>query len=105
MTTQPTRQRLEAALTELEALIRTQYPDARFSIARGPEDPQEVHLVATVDVEDTDRVLDVVMERLLELQVTEGLPISVSPRRTPKRRAALWAAKRQPAVLPSVDQL
>lgn len=87
--------RLETALAELRQLIAERYPEARFSVAVGPEDPQEVHLVATVDLEDPDEVLDVVMERMLQFQLDEGLPVYVSPRRTPQRRAALWAAQRQ----------
>jgi hypothetical protein len=41
--------RIEAALAELKQLIKGRYPEARFSVAGGPEDPQEVHLVATMD--------------------------------------------------------
>src|SRR5512144_117797 len=87
--------RLETALAELRRLIAARYPDARFRVAAGPEDPQEVHLVATVDLEDPDEVLDVVLERMLQFQLDEELPVYVSPRRTPQRRAALWAARRQ----------
>jgi hypothetical protein len=64
-------------------------------LPRGPEDPQEVHLVATIDLEDTDEVLDVVMERMLQFPLDEGLPVYVSPRRTSRRRAVVWAAQRQ----------
>src|SRR5512144_1167148 len=87
--------RIETALAELRRLIAARYPDARFSVAAGPEDPQEVHLVATVDLDDPDEVLDVVLERMLQFQLDEGLPVYVGPRRTPQRRAALWAAQRQ----------
>ncbi|HET9117440.1 MAG TPA: hypothetical protein VFN75_05070 [Pseudonocardiaceae bacterium] len=90
-----TKGRIEAVLAELRQLIAERYPEARFSVAAGPEDPQEVHLVATVDLEDPDEVLDVVMERMLQFQLDEGLAVYVSPRRTPQRRAAVWAAQRQ----------
>src|SRR5512144_867634 len=87
--------RIDAALDELRQLITERYPKAHFSVTHGPEDRQEVHLVATVDLEDTDEVLDVVMDRMLQFQLDEELPVYVSPRRTPQRRAALWAAQRQ----------
>jgi hypothetical protein len=90
-----TTNRMEEALDELRQLIKERYPEARFSVAAGPEDPQEVHLVATVDLDDPDEVLDVVMERMLQFQLDEELPVYVSPRRTPQRRAAVWAAQRQ----------
>lgn len=97
--------RIEAALAELKQLIKRRYPEARFSVAGGPEDPQEVHLVATVDLEDTDEVLDLVMERMLQFQLEEQLPVYVSPRRTPQRREAVWAAQRQRApLLPPIGQ-
>lgn len=95
------KSRMEAALAELRQLIAERYPGARFQVAAGPEDPQEVHLVATVDLEDPDEVLDVVMDRMLQFQLDEELPVYVSPRRTPQRCAALWAAQRpRTALLP-----
>jgi hypothetical protein len=100
-----TTSRLEAALAELRQLIAARYPQARFHVAPGPEDPQEIHLVATVDLDDPDEVLDVVMERMLDLQLEEGLPVYVSPRRTPQRRAVVWAAQRQRTPLPPSRQL
>src|SRR3546814_1184299 len=50
-------------------------------------------LVATVDVEDQDAVLDVVVDRMMELQIDEGLPIFVIPVRTAERVAAMRAAQ------------
>ncbi len=65
--------RIERAVEELEGMIRRRYPAATFEVAPG-EDPEGVYLWTTVDLEDTDPVLDVVMDRLLELEVDEGLP-------------------------------
>src|SRR4051794_8387996 len=76
------------ALDELQALIRRYYPGAKFRVTRGRDDPQAIHLVTTVDVEDLDAVLDVVVDRMMELQIAEGLPIFVIPVRTPERVAA-----------------
>ena len=80
------------ALEELKALIRRDYPGATFRVTRGRDDPQAIHLVTTVDVDDLDAVLDVVVDRMMELQIAEGLPIFVLPVRTPERIAAMRAA-------------
>lgn len=77
--------RLEAALAELSGLIRRRYPEASFEISRGEDDPAAVHLTTTVDVEDTDEVVDLVIDRMMELQIEEGLPIFVIPTRPVER--------------------
>src|SRR5436305_349516 len=72
---------IQQALDELQRMILQHYPDATFAVSRGEDDPKSIHLNATVDVEDTDEVLDVVIDRVLDLQVEEGLPIHVIPLR------------------------
>jgi hypothetical protein len=74
---------------ELEALILQRYPDATFRVTRSPDEPAVIHLLATVDVEDTDTVLDAVVERMMDLQIADGLPIYVIPVRPPERVLAL----------------
>jgi hypothetical protein len=81
------------ALEELKGLIRRHYPDAEFAISRSSEEPAIVHLVTVVDVDDTDRVLDVVIDRQIELQI-EGLPVFVVTERPPKRAMAMREAAR-----------
>src|SRR5262245_53911896 len=81
--------RVRRALDELEATIRRRYPQATFCVAHSPDDPTVIHLLATVDVDDTDAVLDVVVERLMELQIGEMLPIYVIPVRPPERVLAM----------------
>lgn len=68
--------RIASAVGELEALILARYPAARFDVCRG-EDPDGVYLRATVDVEDSDAVLDLVLDKLYDLQVEQGLPVHV----------------------------
>jgi hypothetical protein len=80
--------RMHAALKELETVIRQHYPEARFRVSCGEGDPTIVQLVATIDVEDTDPVLDVIMERLLELQA-EDLPVFVVTERPFERTVAM----------------
>src|SRR5918912_1360333 len=87
--------RVLAAVTELEELVRSRYPDATFRVGRGQDDPEAVHVYATVDLEDTEPVVDLVIERELELHLTEGLPVQVIPLRTPERNAAIVEALEQ----------
>ena len=82
--------RMVEAVAELKALILDQYPEATFDIGQG-EDPEGVYLTAIVDVDDRGEVIDLFLDRLVDLQVDEGLPLFVVPVRTPARTAALLA--------------
>ena len=70
--------RLQRAVDELQHLIRQVDPLATFQIVPG-EDPTGTYVLATVDVEDTELVMDTYMDRLLTLQIDEGLPLYVLP--------------------------
>lgn len=70
--------RLVSAAAQLRAMIAARYPDATFEVTDG-DDPPGLYLVPTVDVDDTDDVTAVIADRLLDLQVDEGLPIYVFP--------------------------
>lgn len=70
--------RMERALLELQRLIRGHFPTATFAVSRG-EDPEGVYLTTTVAVEDMDTVVDVIIDRLLAMQIDESLPIYVIP--------------------------
>lgn len=73
------------AMDELQGMIRARYPSTEFRIRPGVDDPETTYLVATVDVDDPDEVLDLVLDRLIQMQVNEGLPISLLPIHTPER--------------------
>lgn len=88
----PDDPRIQRAVSELEALIRDRFPSATFVVTRG-DDPEGVYLDAIVDLDDPDPVMDVVVGRLLALQIDEGLPVHVVPLRTTEREAALVAAR------------
>jgi hypothetical protein len=75
---------LQLALAELTKSILEKFPDATFEIGEG-QDPEGVYLIPTVDVDDTEEVFDLVVERLLHLQIERGLPIYVFPIRPLKR--------------------
>ena len=86
--------RVEAALAELRETIASAFPSATFAIETG-DDPEGVYLVPTVDAPDTDVVFDLVVDRLVDLQVDERVPVYVFPIRTPERiRAELEAERR-----------
>lgn len=88
-------QRTREALAELQGAIAEKYPTTRFEVRRAEDDPSAIHLVAVSDVDDLDEVGDLVLDRVIELQVDEGLPIHVIPVPTPERVAADVAAQRQ----------
>src|SRR4051794_4412537 len=87
--------RIRNALNELADLVRTGYPEATFQVTPAEDDPAIIHLVTRVDVDDPEEVANLVMDRMLELQIDEGLPIYLIPLRTPARIAALREAQRQ----------
>jgi hypothetical protein len=70
--------RLQRAVDELQHLIRLVDPLATFQVIPG-DDPTGTYILATVDVEDTELVMDAYMDRLLTLQIDEGLPLYVLP--------------------------
>lgn len=81
--------RRQLAVTELRGMIARRYPTATFDIGPGEEDLQVTHLTTTVDLDDPDEVADLVMDRMLELQLDEGISVYVIPIRTPERVARL----------------
>jgi hypothetical protein len=66
--------RMQQAIDELKNMIQARYPAARFRVSQSPDDPRIMHLVVVVDVEDTDAVMDVVVDRMMELQIDDHLP-------------------------------
>ncbi len=69
--------RINAALVELQEIIQARYPAATFVTFRG-EDPDGMYLRVTVDIDDTDEVIDLVIDRLVELGDDE-IPVYVIP--------------------------
>ena len=89
--------RTRQAVAELQNAIIARYPTTSFALERSPEDPASIHLLAVADVDDPDEVGDLVVERVVELQVDEGIPLHVIPLRTPEREQAAREAKRRGA--------
>jgi hypothetical protein len=90
--------RTENAVKELKGIISQKYPGASFELSRAEDAPDLIHLNTTVDLEDAGEVLDLVIDRVVELQADEGIPLHVIPIRTPERvRADLEVQRPQSA--------
>ncbi len=90
------------AVNELISLVKQRYPTASFAVGPGVDDPNVTHITATIDVDDPDEIVDLVIDRMLELQLDYGIPVYLIPLRTPERVAALQHQQQhQPAVLSS----
>jgi hypothetical protein len=94
-------QRWQSTVKELEDLGRQHYPETSFANEPGFDDPETTHIVATVDLDDPDEVVDLVIDRMLELQLDEGIPVYVIPIRTPERVAKLSKQLREERLRPS----
>ena len=81
--------RMRHAIEELSTLIRSHFPGARFTVGQAQDDAEILLLYAQVGADSIDEVLDVVMDRMLEFQVDEGLPIYVIPELRQRDAAAL----------------
>jgi hypothetical protein len=85
-------ERTRRAVQELEGVIAARYPTTTFKLARAADDPNSVHLLAVADVDDPDEVGDLVVDRVVALQVDEGIPLHVIPLRSPERVQAAFRA-------------
>ncbi len=88
---------MQAAIAGMKAFILERFPEATFRAFVGDE-PLGVYLATTVDVDDPDELLDVVIERVLDLQVEQGIPLHVLPLRTPERNAKMIAEQANTAL-------
>jgi len=90
--------RMAEAVHDLKDMITARFPQATFVIEEG-FDPEGMYLVTTVDIADTDEVIDTIGNRLLALQVDEGLPLYVAPLR-PIERVIAELREREAATAP-----
>jgi hypothetical protein len=91
--------RIEEAVHELKGVITEHFPHATFVVEEGV-DPEGIYLITTVDIADTDEVIELVGDRLVALQVEEGLPVYVTPLR-PIERVVAELREREVAMPPS----
>ena len=73
-----------AGIEEMKRVILSGYPEATFEVGYG-EEPVGVYLRATVDHEDLGEFVEYFIDRLVDLQLDEGLRLYVVPVRTPAR--------------------
>ncbi len=83
--------RITHAVAALQAMMVARYPEATCAVWQG-EDPIGTYITATVDVEDTDAVTALIIDRPIAMQVEEALPVYVIPVRPIGR---IRAARRQ----------
>ncbi len=79
----------QSAVSELTGLVKQRYPTTAFTVGPGEDDPDVTHITAIVDVDDPDEVVDMVIDRMLELQFDHGVPVYLIPIRTLERVAAV----------------
>jgi hypothetical protein len=86
----PITPRMEEAIAEMKERISDRFPATTYEMYQG-EDPVGIYLIAIVDTDDLEEVMDLIISRLVDLQVEEGLPLFVIPEPTPERNAAIVA--------------
>lgn len=85
--------RIQAALDELRGMILERFPDATFTVSHG-EDPEGIYLNPIVDIDDLDEVTSVILSRVVDMQIDEGLPVYVIPGWPSHRIEAYWREQR-----------
>lgn len=85
---------IEAAIEELRGLIIAREPSARFTVTRG-FDPPGIYLNVIVDLPEADEINDAFMDRMIDMQVEEGLDVYVIPLESPE-----GLARREPPPFP-----
>jgi hypothetical protein len=93
---------MQKAINELKEVISKRFPTASFVVEEG-FDPKGIYLLTTVDIADTDEVIDLIGDRLVELQVDEGLPLYVTPLRPIQRVVAQLREQEQVTPLSSLS--
>jgi hypothetical protein len=87
--------RMQSTIDELTTTIARAFPGTTFTVSHPEDEPASIEITAIVDVDDPDDVLDLVIERVVHLQVEESVPIHGVPIRTPERIEADRAERRR----------
>lgn len=70
--------RMQDAIAELKELVRTRYPDATFEVFPS-SNVNGVSMRIVVDVDELGDVDDLILSRMVEMQLDEELPIYPMP--------------------------
>ena len=71
-------EKTQKAIDEMKTMIRAAYPEACFHAYLG-EDPVGVYLNAYTSAEDDFLVLDLISDRLVDLNIDKGVRLYVIP--------------------------
>jgi hypothetical protein len=88
----------QAAIDELKRSILSRHPEATFEVGPGTDDPTLIHLYAYVDLDDPEEAADEILDRMVDIQLDDGIPLHVIPMSTPARalkRAQEYAKRRK----------
>jgi len=90
-------ERARAAIDELKHSILSRHSDATFIVHPGFDDPRSISLEVYVDLDDPHQILEEIIDRVVDIQVDEGIPLHVLPLHTPERAlaASIAYAERQ----------
>jgi hypothetical protein len=88
---------VKEAAEELKGLIRVKFPDAEFRLARDIHQQRSWILWTYVDVDDTDEVRALIVDREVDMLAEEHIPLHVFPRRPEKAPAKAKAARARKA--------
>jgi hypothetical protein len=80
--------RAQAAIDEIKQSILSRHPEATFSVHPGFDDPTSVCLEVYVDLDDPHEVFDEIVDRIVDIQLDDGIPLHVIPLHTPERALA-----------------
>jgi hypothetical protein len=80
---------MKRAVADLQDLIRARYPASTLSVFRAEDDEDALDLIATIEVEDLDAVMDLVIDRVLACQLENGVLVHVVPVRPIEQAPAL----------------
>ena len=81
----PTVQKVKAAAEELKAIVRAEYPDAQFTLARAPDDQHIWFLWTEIDIEDPDEARYLTLDREAEMLVDDNILLHMLPVRSLKQ--------------------
>jgi hypothetical protein len=80
-------EKMQQAIAEVQARIRTVYPDATFRVTEEDE-PPGIYIDAYTDAADSFAVFDLVSDWLVDLRIQEGIPLHVIPLPAPHEALA-----------------
>ena len=104
MRIEPSDPRVEVAIAQLMGLVRSRFPSATSSLFRR-DDEDALTLRVEVDTDDLDDVVEIVLDKLYEVQVEQGLPLHLVTTWPPERVTAHFVDAQRAAAAQRGDPL